>query len=314
MGGQFNVTKGINTPKLASGMTAIKIANDGTITKLSNKEANEDNSWYDYIDTTLEPNTSKWANAQDENGNMFVWIPRYAYSITSGYHQSGAEINPVTPEEGVGTIDVKFLKGITNEAADGTATWDNVSGEGKWNIHPAFDFGGDIAGIWVGKFVTGYDGATAAVEAEVETPDNYKAIIKPDVFSWRKINISNVYNVCKNFGLQNNIGGDTHLMKNIEWGAMVYLAHSKYGRNGAKITQNNNDQYRTGYGGDSTLEFSTNNTGIANNQWAGQYGKFASSTGNVYGIYDIVGGTWEFVAAFCNNGHPHITDNRCQFI
>ncbi len=35
-----------------------------------------------------------------EDGSMWVWIPRYAYNITSGYHQSGAEINPTKPEEG----------------------------------------------------------------------------------------------------------------------------------------------------------------------------------------------------------------------
>ena len=34
--------------------------------------------------------TRKWANAKTSDGSMWVWIPRYAYSITSGYHSSSA--------------------------------------------------------------------------------------------------------------------------------------------------------------------------------------------------------------------------------
>ena len=34
---------------------------------------------------------------------MWVWIPRYAYNITSGYHSGSA-----------GNIEVEFMKGLTN--------------------------------------------------------------------------------------------------------------------------------------------------------------------------------------------------------
>ena len=84
-----------------------------------------DSEWYSYGgDTVNEPNLTggmtpikykgtvesenKWANAITSDGSMFVWIPRYAYKITSGYHQSG------TATTG-GTIEIKFLKGTTNE-------------------------------------------------------------------------------------------------------------------------------------------------------------------------------------------------------
>ena len=42
-------------------------------------------SGYNYGETE---STRKWANAKTSDGSMWVWIPRYAYSITSGYHSS----------------------------------------------------------------------------------------------------------------------------------------------------------------------------------------------------------------------------------
>ena len=35
-------------------------------------------------------------------------------------------------------------------------------------------------------------------------------------------------------------------MKNSEWGAVAYLAHSQYGRNGHEITINNSSNFITG--------------------------------------------------------------------
>ena len=54
----------------------------------------------------------KWANAKTSDGSMWVWIPRYAYSITSGYHSSSA-----------GNIEVEFMKGLTNETSTGRTTF-----------------------------------------------------------------------------------------------------------------------------------------------------------------------------------------------
>ena len=40
--------------------------------------------WYNYVEEegNADGKTSRWANAKDANGNMFVWIPRYSYKIT----------------------------------------------------------------------------------------------------------------------------------------------------------------------------------------------------------------------------------------
>ena len=123
----YNYGTEVNAPKLGQGMTPI-------VYEGANK-----------------PTEKKWANAITEDGSMWVWIPRYAYSITSGYHSSST-----------GTIEIKFLKDSSNVAYDGTSTWDNVSGQGKWNVHPAFNYGQEVSGIWVAKFEASPEGATTS--------------------------------------------------------------------------------------------------------------------------------------------------------
>lgn len=72
------------------------------------------------------------------------------------------------------------------------------------------------------------------------------------------------------------------MAKNSEWGAMAYLTESKYGRNGTAVTRNGekvNNYITTGQG----------NYVSKINQ---------STTNNVYGIYDTVGGAYEYTAGY----------------
>ena len=86
-----------------------------------------------YVGAEADTQTgSKWANAMTSDGSMFVWIPRYAYKITEGYHTNQA-----------GTIEVafidtsnKFLNGETGEIT--TNIEDPEAGKSKWLVHPAF--------------------------------------------------------------------------------------------------------------------------------------------------------------------------------
>ena len=153
-------------------------------------------------------------------------------------------------------------------------------------------------GIWVGKYETGYKGATATEEAQVNVNDSSKVIIKPNVYSWRSINISNMFKTAYNY--ERNL--DSHMMKNTEWGAVAYLSHSKYGIN-TEVRINNNSAYLTGY---SAVE------GTDQSSYPGTYGTDstrtlpyntetgykASTTGNITGVYDMSGGAWEYVAAY----------------
>ena len=250
--GNYNASKGVNTPKLGSGMTPIKWNGSTWIETTGN-----DPDWYDYT-------AKKWANAKTSDGSMWVWIPRYAYSITSGYHSSSA-----------GNIDVEFMKGLTNETSTGRTSFQNSSGQGKWNIHPAFNYGQTVSGIWVAKFEASRSNATSS-----SAGGNNTIKIQPGVSSWTDIAVNDIFKTCRNYNTLLN----SHMMKNTEWGAVAYLSKSKYGING-EVAINSFNNY-TGGGSDNSYVDNTDQ----------------STTGNVWGIYDMSGGKYEYVAAYVNNG------------
>ncbi len=117
-------------------------------------------------------------------------------------------------------------------------------------------------GIWVGKFES--SGSTSAVK------------IIPNKSSLRSTIVSNIFTACQGVKTTYGLTGDSHMMKNTEWGAVAYLTESKYGRNGTEITINDNSSFLTGDG-----NYTANIV--------------QSTTGNIYGIYDMSGGAWEFV-------------------
>ena len=211
---------------------------------------------------------------------MWVWIPRYAYQIESNYHTNSST---------GGKINIKFMKGTTNEAADGTTSWNNTSGSGKWNIHPAFTYGSAVSGIWVAKFEASHSDASSSSAGSSSTLK-----IQPGVQSWKSITVSNIYSTCLNYNTTLN----SHMMKNSEWGACAYLAQSTYGKN-SEVWINPNGNYITGQAGTSVSASSTTSTYAYTDT---TYGVNASTTGNITGIYDMSGGTWEYVAAYVNNG------------
>jgi hypothetical protein len=91
-------------------------------------------------------------------------------------------------------------------------------------------------------------------------------------------------------------------MKNTEWGAVAYLSISNYGIN-KEININNNTNRITGF----SAVVSTNQTdypgtyGYDSNvtlPYNTETGYQASTTGNISGIYDMNGGSHEYVAAY----------------
>ena len=66
------------------------------------------------------------------------------------------------------------------------------------------------------------------------------------------------------------------MIKNTEWGAIAYLAESKYGRNGTEVAKNSSG-------------FITGGENYTSNV-------LQSTTGNIYGIYDMNGTSVEYVA------------------
>ena len=83
---------------------------------------------------------------------------------------------------------------------------------------------------------------------------------------------------------------DSHMMKNIEWGAVAYLKQSIYGLGEIDIGINNNSSYKTGCGATPGSSKSS-----VCNAYNTTNGMLASTTGNITGVYDMSGGAWEYV-------------------
>ena len=276
VGGEYNEGKGVNTPRYDENqMTPIKWNGSSWV-----KTAGNDPDWYDYTE-------KKWANAMTEDGSMWVWIPRYAYSITSGYHSSST-----------GNIDVEFMKGLTNETSTGRKSFDNVSGQGKWNVHPAFNYGQEVSGLWVAKFEASSKEGNSNNSGDNVTTKTLQ--VKPGVSSWRNIEIGNMYTVCKNYNSILN----SHMMKNDEWGAVAYLSKSKYGKENEELWINNSSSFITGSAGNNAIANADVGT---TTDYTSTQGVKASTTGTVYGVYDMSGGAHEYVAAYVDNGNSNLT-------
>ena len=155
-------------------------------------------------------------------------------------------------------------------------------------------------------------------------------------YSMNYINHNDAYRISKVLTESGNIYGlnsnstDSHLMKNSEWGAVAYLSQSKYGLDGTDIVINSvylNNTTKSVYAvtgcASSTADASGVSTtiGALNNRtqsgvyvWTQKNGTTASSTGTIYGIYDLSGGTWERTASIVNNGNSNLTTYGSQII
>ncbi len=256
-------TSNANAPVLSNGMTAKKWNGSSWETVT---DPTNDTSWYNY-------SLKKWANAQTADGSMWVWIPRYEYKIPTP-HSSTAQ-----------TIQVNFLTGTSTTITSG------------YTLQPAFTFGStELTGIWVAKFEA--SGTASSIN------------IKPGIASINNISINSAFIACRSMETNDRYGWgtsgseiDTHLMKNIEWGAVAYLTSSNYGKTG-EVWINPNSYYITGQAGSSASSSSKTTTYPYDNE---TYGVNASTTGNIYGVYDMSGGVSEFVAAYVNNGNSSLT-------
>jgi len=313
--GSYSEEKEVNTPKVdeTQGMKLITF-NEETKTW----EEDTTKSDYDYKEGTgtADNTESRWANAKvtkDGIDSYVVWLPRYAYKIT--YYTDANKTTVSTTNTKYGDIDVKFIKGTGTEAADGTICKyadDSTLTADDYIIHPAFTSNanlgggfGELSGLWIGKYEASRSDATATVAGSSTTLK-----VVPSVASWRNIIIGDMYTYAKAY----NTKLKSHMLKNSEWGAVAYLTHSKYGRNGNEIAVNECENIITGAGlgqGESNIDNSTytydETTFETTYSYTSEQGKKASTTGNVYGIYDISGGAWEYTASYYN-GSNYLSD------
>jgi len=187
------------------------------------------------------------------------------------------------------------------------------------------------ASVWAGKKETG-TGADDFLPARNWTDGVYglnTTIIKYPTFqgvtyTMNYINLNDSYNISRALTNNGNIYGlssnsaDSHLMKNSEWGAVAYLSISKYGLNGTEISINNISlQNSTPYVYAVTgcrASTSTGTTIEAINQrsvsnlyvWTQKEGSKASTTGTIYGIFDMSGGSSETSNGYIANGNENL--------
>ena len=304
-------------PVLNEGLIPVTIDNDGIV-----KKADITTPWYDYEE-------KRWANAvilNDESKtyqnnevipesnieSYFVWIPKYRYQLWDlGEYESLSEVDNSKPHE----IPIIFGDYDTKDI-EGECTTPMLSGEsgnckvGDYMTHPAF-ISMNTTGLWVGKFETGYKGSTDKTSSESNTIEADKVQIKPNVNSWRNIQIANAFYTSYEYKREL----DSHMMKNTEWGAVAYLQHSKYGNVGS-VRINNYENYKTGYAAvkEPTCGYTATNeecnrygnTEDITKPWNTNIGHLASTTGNISGIYDMSGGAWEYVMGVMadKNGYP----------
>ena len=286
-----NILNGTD-PVLSDNLVPVTLADDGTVTK-----ADIYSEWYSYENkkwanaVILADNTKTYNNGdiipEDNIESYFVWIPKYSYQIfnlgtTNGYTSS----KPTTSN--AQEIQIKFGTTNTSDNNENECTTPMTSGAsgnckvGDYMTSPAF-ISMDTNGLWVAKFET--TGSTTNIT------------VKPNQTSLRSLNVKTMFETAYNYKRDN----DSHMMKNTEWGAVVYLSHSKYGIN-TEIRINNNSNFITGYAATDSADES---------KYPGTYGTDASvtlpyntstgykasTTGNITGIYDMSGGAWEYMAS-----------------
>ena len=278
---------------------------EGTEYVINDTQTTQPDNWYDY-------ENGKWANIKTTNATegleaYWVWIPRYEYIVPTSTTET--------------EIEVKFIAKSQTEPDEG------------YTIHPAFtDEGnggfGELDGLWVAKFEASSNTTTPDTNYGGGDDTTLKIQVKPGVQSWRNVTTNNIFTVCRKMTNEGEVLAgstvDSHMMKNTEWGAVAILSQSKYGIF--------NSQSSTGVNGDSTYQIWNNSNGYNNykNIYTGYVGNSkdasttydsttaptnvyeyntingtkASTTGTVYGIYDMAGGSSEYVAG-CLNGQEN---------
>lgn len=260
---------------------------------------------------------------------MFVWIPRFSYTIgcidvdSDGEHENclGYQLDGASPlsVNTPGAIDIKFISKddiedkLTTEGIYPQYTYTSELDRlpTNWHTHPAFwndknnnnlwESDENHSGIWVGKFET--SGSTT-------TP-----YIKPNNQTLVKNKISTMFEISKKFitNASYKISGDSHMAKNSEWSAVAYLSQSVFGKYGntmykneyKEVFVNNSSNYYAGKSSGTYNPSTTSSSGSCSyddikdrGNGVGACGAGASTTGNVYGVYDMSGGAKEYVMGY----------------
>jgi hypothetical protein len=213
------------------------------------------------------------------------------------------------------------------QSASYTATDQNAT---TWATHPAFwwdkdndgarDSDEELNGIWVGKYETTGSLAEPTIKPSLDGKPMKSQVqqhIGVQFVTVRDMGPndgdSGAYDFLPSYGTnyhnfaltETNL--DVHQQKNTEWGAAAYLSTSIYGVGPANPKVQNNSYFNISLqDGNGNIGYGVTGCGPASDgsddeqttacsQYYTTLGQLASTTQNVYGIYDMVGGAYEYV-------------------
>ena len=250
----------VNKPELYEGMIPVYYSEgDWRVADKTNSMNNR--VWYNYGESrwanSVVVNTDKYNDSkvgtiiesQDILG-YYVWIPRFKYKLWN----DGSTVTDTYDAYKKG-IDIIFESGVNSSGTVKCVDDKCAAKNGSYLTHPAFS--DDLRGFWISKY---------------EISEGNKFI--PNVESLRNESLESYKSIISDLRIDYGFGEivDSHVVTNLEWGATLYLSHSRYG-----VCVDN-----------KCTNISTNNTYISEKD------KGDTTTRDVYGVYDMSGGTPEY--------------------
>ena len=323
-------------PDLINGLIPVMYYNNKWV-RANTEDLNDIYGWYNY-DKKLwanailvtETNREEYLYADPgteitENDILafYVWIPRFKYKVwnikkiigTDSYsaRTKGIDIVFENGIESTGTIKCTYLYTSPSSSA-GSPNESCTGSNGDYYTHPAFTFGGvNVKGFWMGKFELSSSSPRSNSGRGGGYTTGLTPRILPNVNSWHRNSLKNFDTVLKDMTKEGNIYGlasstevDSHIITNYEWGAVAYLANSKYGRctnnSCSKVEMNGygvvvGGEYTNTLTGCGPISSGSTSVGTTCNAYNTTIGITASTTGNITGVYDMSGGACEDVMA-----------------
>ena len=256
-------------PILKDGLIPVVYTSNGSV-----KYANVEEKWYEYSNKNwanaviLIDNPSKTYIVGDEINESdikgyFVWIPKYSYTLFNTNNYGTVNENTDLSQ----SINIVFGVNDTNDSDNSCQSNSSNCSNGKIMTHSAFN---GNEGFWISKFEIGNRNSTDEASSLVNSVSPNDVVSKPNTFSWKGISHFNTFVNLYNF----NRNMDSHMINNIEWGAVAYLTYSNYGKNT-----------------DINLDKSKVTSNLVNDA-------LTSTTGNITGVYDMANKTPEFISAY----------------
>ena len=320
---RINEEEGTVDVKFLVGTTDFYFNDEGKLEKAQRAKQNRLNVNTKGKNYTVHPAFTDESSIDYVNGGWDkeltgIWVAKFEAGYASGNNRAPVVASEESYENN--NSNQVYVAGVERSRnADGSIKSDGL----------------EIARNWL----DGMYGNSGSANIKIKYPT-----FQPLTYSMNYITSSEAYRISKALTGNNNIYGlnsentDSHLMKNSEWGAVAYLTQSIYGKNSEiatnNATLNSGGTPRTSTQGKTGVDSVYAVTGCTSNStsvdakkttiekinnvsgntattdgiyvWDQLNGQNASSSGNIYGIYDLSGGISERTANFVSNGNGNI--------